>query len=198
MSTAPDYAHTRNAENHRQRKAHALAMAARALGMQPYELQVIGGTAEHASNRLRARRRAHLDRDPSVETWQLTIGQLEGLAHSAPGSIAGCPDCGWWVRIVTTMGGRRLAVDPFPHPLGTVLIETTKAGEAARILAGHEPRPDDVGMYRQHVTSCPQSPAVARRHAPRCSVCGKPLNAALAATDPTYTSHPCCDPREPP
>ena len=195
MSAGTDHAHTPRAETNRQRKAHALAGAARHLGMQPYELTVVGGTLAHSENRARVRRLAGLDRDPSVETWQTAIGHLLGLTGSMPGA-AQCTACGFYVLHVLTMSGRRLAIDPFPHPTGTVWPEDTAKGQVARILAGHDVRPDDVQLWRQHATSCPASPTVRRSQAPRCQVCSQPMDGVLAARDASYTTHPSCDPRE--
>jgi hypothetical protein len=194
-STSTDYAHTPRAESNRQRKAHRLALAARSLGLQPYELTVVGGTVAHASNRTRVRRHARVDHDPSVETWQITIAQLIGLSGSMPGARQ-CVACGFYVLEVLTTSGRRLLIDPWPRTDGTVWPTETAKGQVARILAGHDERPDDVPLYRQHAVSCPASPSTARRQAPRCDVCSKPLDPVLAARDTSYTTHPLCEPRE--
>ena len=142
------------------------------------------------------RRLAGLDRDPSVETWQTALGQLIGRAASHPGTVQ-CARCDAYVRPVITESGAVLLVDPFAHPAGTVWPLTTPHGQRAKVLAGHDPRPDDdVPLYRQHAASCPANARAARARAPRCSVCAQPLDAVLAARDPSYTSHPRCEPRE--
>lgn len=193
--TITDHAHTHRAETNRQRKAHALAGAAVALGLQPYDLTVVGGTQAHADNRGRVRRLAGLDRDPSVETWQTALGHLFGLAAHVPAAEQ-CARCDAYVRPVITESGARLLVDPFAHPAGTVWPLTTPHGQRAKVLAGHDPHPQDVPLFRQHAASCPANPRAARARAPRCSVCAQPLDAVLAARDPSYTSHPRCEPRE--
>lgn len=190
---AVDYGHTTQAENNRKRKASALATAAANLGFQPYELTVIGGTPAEADKRHRVRRAAGLDRDPSVETWQMTIGMLIARTATLPGARP-CTRCDFHVLQVITEAGTKLLIDPFPHPAGTVW--PVDDGRRARVLAGHEERPDDVPLYRQHTTTCPAEPAGRRSRAPRCQVCAQPLDGVLAARDPAYTSHPRCDPRE--
>lgn len=189
-----DYAHTPTADRNRKRKANALAAAAANLGLQPYELTVVGGTAVHAEHRHRVRRTAGLDRDPSVETWQVAIGYLIARVATLPGTYQ-CTACDFYVRDVVTEAGNRLAIDPLPHPAGTVWPVTTHEGQRARVLAGHDERPDDIPLFRQHTTTCPARPKP-RSQAPKCLECGRPLDAQLAHRDPTYTTHPQCDPTE--
>ena len=185
--SAPDFGHTRHAQERRKAKALALAVAAAGLGLQPYELTVVGGTQVHADNRARVRRAVPLDRDPSVETWQATLGQLIQRSATIHGARQ-CLGCDFYVVEVITEAGKRLLVDPFPHPSGTV--DTT--GPRARVLAGHDVREGDEDLYRQHATSCPASPSARRSPGPRCTECAKPLDAVLAVRDPTYTIHPTC------
>ncbi|EYR64644.1 hypothetical protein N866_07100 [Actinotalea ferrariae CF5-4] len=202
MSTATaDFAHTRHAETNRQRKANALAAAAANLGLQPYELKVIGSTAVEAEQRRRVRRTAGLDRDPSVETWMLALGYLEARAAGLPGARQ-CTACGAFVLQVVTEHDQRLLIDPYPHATGTVWPVAAPAGrrsgKSARVLAGHDERPDDQPLYRQHTASCPAAPPRprSRSRAALCGECGLPLDQVLAERDPTYTTHPKCDPRE--
>jgi hypothetical protein len=190
-----DFAQTAGAQDNRRRKAHLLAVAARDLGLQPYELAVIGGGPASPQQRSRVRRMAGVGRDPSVQTWQLVLGMLEGLARAVLGS-GPCPWCGWPVLMVTTERGRPLLIDPFPHPDGTVWPVVVRDQQRARVLAASAARPDDVPLYRQHALTCPGRVPPPPGPAPRCPVCGNPLAAALAARDPTYTTHPTCDPRE--
>lgn len=191
---APDFAHTAGAERNRKRKAGALAAAAASLGLQPYELRVVGGTAVEAEHRTRVRRAAGVTRDASVETWQTAIGLLIARTATMPGAHP-CPRCDYTVLEVITEAGNRLAIDPLPHPAGTVWPVTTPHGQRARVLAGHDPKPDDEPLYRQHATTCPEQPKRSRA-APRCLECTQPLDAVVAYRDPTYTTHPHCDPRE--
>ena len=195
MSASPavDYAHTNRAEENRKRKASALAATAAGFGLQPYELTVVGGTQAEADRRHRVRVASGLDRDPSVETWQTAIGMLIGRTATLPGARP-CTHCDFHVLQVITEAGNRLLIDPLPHPAGTVW--PVEDGHKARILAGHDERPEDVPLYRQHATTCPARRSRRRSQAPRCSVCSQPLDAVLAARDASYTSHPRCDPRE--
>ena len=198
MSAAPaDFAHTRHAEANRQRKAHALAAAAANLGLQPYELKLIGSTSVEAEHRRRVRRAAGLDRDPSVETWMLALAHLEARAATLPGARQ-CTACGAFVLQVVTEHEQRLLIDPYPHRTGTVWPVTAPAGQRARVLAGHDERPDDEPLYRQHTASCPAAPTRprSRSRAALCGECGQPLDQVLAERDPTYTTHPRCDPGE--
>lgn len=198
-----DFGHTVRAETNRQRKAHALAGASRDLGLRPYELATVGGRPGVQERRARVRRLAQV-RDASEETWALAMGQLEGMEKWICGT-AECPRCGWPVRTVVSERGRTLLIDPHAHELGTVL--PTEGGTRARILAATAPRPDGERLYRQHATSCPGAAATAALapeetdipdapDAPACTACGQPLDAEFARRDPTYTTHPCCDPRE--
>lgn len=197
--TAPandvDFAHTQRAENNRKRKAHRLALAAASMGLQYYELKVVGGTQAEADTRTRVRRAARIDRDPSVETWQLAIGMLMARAGTLPGALQ-CPRCDAYVLRVVTEAGSKILIDPFPHPSGSVFPHTNGQGlQVARVLAGHDPKPDEP-LYRQHTASCPASPTALRARARRCLVCSRELDAVLAARDPSYTTHPTCEPGE--
>lgn len=195
--TAPtiDYAHTKRADANRDRKAIALAAEARRLGYMPFELRTIGGTPGDAERREIVRKSLGLDRAPSVETWTQALVKLETLAFEVPGIVM-CPDCDWPVHQVTTEGGKRLLLDPFPRDDGSVQPLRKPDGTVlARVYAGGDPsRPLDEPIYRQHSRSCPNSPASRRVHLPRCTVCNNPLYGPLVAKDPTYTTHPNCDP----
>lgn len=204
MSAQPgfDFAHTPRAETNRQRKAHALAVTARALGLQPYDLAIPGGRPGAAEQRARVRRQARITPDPSAETWALALGQLEGLARSVPGSSL-CPLCGWPVLTVRTLAGKKILIDPFPNAEGTVLPVASDEGPRARILAATAPRPDDEPLYRQHVSTCPGRTVPAATEPPTapepdpgavvvCTSCGRPLDPVLVAREPTHTTHPSC------
>lgn len=199
---ALDFGHTPRAENNRKRKAHALAVAARSLGLQPYDLAIPGGRPGAEQQRARVRRHAGVASDPSAETWALALGQLEGLARSVPGSSL-CPLCGWPVLTVRTLAGKKILIDPFANAEGTVLPVASEEGPRARILPATAPRPDDEPLYRQHASTCPGR-VVPAATAPStdsepgtddvavCASCGKPLDQVLAARDPSYRVHPTC------
>ena len=192
---AVDYAHTNAAEKNRRKKAQVLADAARELGLMPYELQTLHGTAVHASMREQVRKHAGLDRPASVDTWNQALIRLEAAAFRVPG-VRFCERCDFPVLWVKTVGGKDIALDPFPHPLGTVWPSQTPDGARARVFGGGDTdRPgEDVPLYRQHVRSCPETPAGRRSRIARCDVCHNPLYMPLVAIDPTYTTHPNCEP----
>ncbi|MGN8245250.1 hypothetical protein ACTHAM_002369 [Cellulomonas soli] len=190
-----DHAHTPTSTANRRKKASALAAAAASLGLQPYELTCVGGTVADADRRRRVRRAAGLDRDASVETWQLALGFLEARVRTMPSSVM-CPACGWPVLIVTTDAGVRLFLDPFPREDGTVWPHATPQGTRARVIAGHETPPDGEPLFRQHQRSCPadkRAPARRLAEAPKCSACGLPLDPVLAQRDRSFTAHPNCE-----
>lgn len=193
-----DFAHTTRAETNRQRKAHALAGAAKALGLRPFELALVGGRPGAAEQRRRVRRLARVQ-SASEETWALALGQLEGMERWICGTDE-CPRCGWPVKLVRSERGRTLMLDPFPHEYGTVLpVPGPDGATRGRVIPASAPRPDGELLYRQHAVSCPgaastaaHGPAQAPREAPVCASCGEHLDAVLAARDPTYTTHPTC------
>lgn len=191
-----DYARTRHAEQNRARKAEALAAAAARMGLQAYELTLVGGTVADRDRRAAVRKAAGISRAPSVDTWTLALQTLEALARALPG-VRDCPLCGHPVRAVLgAQSKRHIRIDPFPHPNGNVLPIVEDHHVVARVIAGHDTPPDEP-LFRQHHVSCPASPQAASRRrseAPRCPICETPLDGSLAASDPTYRTHPSCDP----
>ncbi len=189
------FAHNPTAEANREKKAKALAATAAGMGYRVYELKCVGGTVADADRRNRVRRAAGLTSAPSVETWARALGLLEARERMLPGvSVCQAPGCGHAVRVVITESGKNLEVDPFPHPDGRVWPKTTKDGQRAVVIAGHETPPEDEPLFRQHSRSCPSTAHRRPSEAPRCSECGQPLDGVLAARDATYLSHPTCDP----
>jgi ribosomal protein L34E len=187
------FAHTPTAAANRERKATALAAAAASLGVRVYELTMAGGTFAGAERRKRIRKVAGITAAPSVETWERALGLLEAAERTVPGAST-CADCGHAVRVVITAAGNRLAIDPFPHPDGRVWPKTTPAGQRAVVIAGHESPPEDEPLYRQHSRSCPATSGKRRAEGPRCAACCQPMDGVLAARDPSYRTHPACDP----
>lgn len=186
------FAHSPAAEVNRERKAKALAATAAGMGYRVYELKCVGGTAADAGRRVRVRKAAGISSAPSVETWARALGLLEARERMLPGAGT-CPGCGHAVRAVITESGKHIEVDPFPHPDGRVWPKTTKDGQRAVIIAGHETPPEDEPLFRQHARSCPSTARQRPSEAPRCTTCTRPLDGVLAARDATYTSHPSCD-----
>lgn len=100
-----------------------------------------------------------------------------------------CTSCGAPVRWVVTVTGRRIALDPDPHPGGNV-IPTVEGGKPrARVLTGAE-MPAQTVAWRQHAATCPRT----RTDRALCTACRSPLDPALAAAEPWHTTHPTCDP----
>ncbi|WP_066586274.1 hypothetical protein [Cellulomonas timonensis] len=187
---------THAADQDRARQVRALASTAELIGLMPYELTVVGGTAADADRWHRVWR-THLgwQHAPSVETRVEAVRALEVRCWALAGVVP-CPDgCGWPVRLMTTAAGRTLAIDPLPRQDGTVWRQSARGkGPVAVILAGHQTPPDAEPLYRQHSRSCPATSTKRVREAPRCTACGERLDAVLAGRDPTYTTHPTCAP----
>jgi hypothetical protein len=106
-----------------------------------------------------------------------------------------CRDCGGPVLPVITEQGRRLELDPDPHPDGTVVRVMVDGRPLARVLTGLE-LPALETAWRRHTATCPESSEARRRRAraaPRCRVCTGPLDPNLAAHEPQHDTHPACD-----
>lgn len=110
-----------------------------------------------------------------------------------------CPSesCGDPIRYVLTEHGSRLAIEPDPHPDGTVVVHQVGDGRVrARILTG-EQLPAQVTAWRRHDAVCPDGRTARRRKAattPRCRVCRLTLH--QLAVDAGWTTHPLCGPPE--
>lgn len=109
-----------------------------------------------------------------------------------------CSGCGAPVRWVLTVGGRRMPLDPDPHPDGNVVRVTIDGGLVrAKVLTGAEMPAQDVA-WRAHWTTCPASEGFRRRKTattPRCVACRRPLDAGWAAAGHRY--HVLCAPPGP-
>ena len=112
-------------------------------------------------------------------------------------STCTAPACARPIRWAWTLEGRRLPLDPEPHPDGTVVHVDTPVGPRAKVLTGDE-LPAQQTAWRAHFTTCPASPQFKAREwrtAPKCAVCAEPMNATLARRE-GWTTHPSCDPRD--
>lgn len=76
-----------------------------------------------------------------------------------------CRSCGAPIRWAITEKGRRMPLDPDPHPDGNVMVEHAAGADhsgvvvfAGRLL--HEERDLGTPLYRSHFASCPD----ARKH----------------------------------
>ncbi len=191
-----DYARTDYARRNRAKKAAALAAAALDLGMQTYELTLVGGTPADRDRRTLVRKAAGLDRTPSTETWTAALAALEDLLRAVPG-VRACQACGHPVLPRLTPARAVIHLDPMPHPRGRVHLIVRDGQTVAEHIVGHQ-TPPDAGLYRQHSVSCPRSTQAATRRraeAPRCPICREPMDGGLYMSDPTYRTHPACDPR---
>lgn len=106
-----------------------------------------------------------------------------------------CTACGAPLVWVVTVGGRRMPLDPDPHPAGNVVRVAGRTGPRARVLTGGE-MPAQETAWRAHFTTCPNASEFRRRKAaaaPRCTTCGDPMNAELTRRT-GWTEHPACPP----
>lgn len=105
-----------------------------------------------------------------------------------------CRACRGRVIWVITEGGRRIELDPDPTPDGNVVPVLAYGNHRARVLTGDH-LPAEEPAWRQHSTTCPESPATRARRArlaPRCRVCLLPMDPDLARLE-QWTEHPACD-----
>lgn len=106
------------------------------------------------------------------------------------------PHCTARIRWVITIGGKRMPIDPDPHPDGRVVPVRLDGRIRARVLTGSDDIPDGP-LYRAHWASCPDSAEfkrLQRATAPKCRGCLEALDPALAAAGDRY--HPTCAPSD--
>jgi hypothetical protein len=107
------------------------------------------------------------------------------------------PNCTARVRWVLTLAGKRLPLDPKPHPDGTVIRVVLDDGSVrARVLDGDE-LPAQQTAWRAHWATCPDSQVFRARQAattPRCALqeCRQPLDPWLVEQGERY--HVLCKP----
>lgn len=106
-----------------------------------------------------------------------------------------CAGCGEPIRWVITTAGRRMPLDPDPHPDGTVVVRVVEGQPRAHVLTGPE-LPARELAWRPHWVTCPRAPEFRARKAPAvpCMACQLPLDPVLARREPHHTTHPSCDP----
>ena len=95
-----------------------------------------------------------------------------------------------------TEGGRRIPLNPDPHPDGTVILTDHDGRTRARILTGPE-LPAQQTAWQAHWATCPASSTFRRRKGattPKCRACRLPLH--QLAVDAGWTTHPLCGPPE--
>lgn len=109
-----------------------------------------------------------------------------------------CTGCSAPIRWVLTVGGKRMPLDPDPHPDGNVIRVEHDGLIRARVLTGDE-LPAQEPAWRAHWVTCPASADFKRRKGattPRCVECRQPLDPVLARLGDRW--HPCCAPVAPP
>lgn len=67
---------------------------------------------------------------------------------------ASCSACGAPIRWATTTKGRRMPIDPDPHPQGNIILE--HLGEGVAPIAHVNAGPIE-GGYRSHFVTCPNA-----------------------------------------
>lgn len=76
-----------------------------------------------------------------------------------------CDGCGAPILWALSSNGKRMPIDPDPHPDGNVEVEFLGAeGPVARVLKrGQLPWPGDKPLYRTHFASCPDAMSFRRK-----------------------------------
>lgn len=87
-----------------------------------------------------------------------------------------------------TLAGRRLALDPRPHPDGTVVVTNLPDGTVRGSVLTGEQLPAQVPAHRVHERACPARPQPAT--GPRCGACREPMDEWLV--EQGYTRHIGC------
>ena len=111
-------------------------------------------------------------------------------------SVCNGDGCGATIRWVVTEGGRRMPINPDPHPDGTIVaIDRPDGTTVARVLSGAQ-LPAQQQAWQPHWQTCPASPQFRKRQArtlPKCKACGMAMDPTLARRE-NWTTHPSCDP----
>jgi len=106
-----------------------------------------------------------------------------------------CTKCSAPVKYVLTVGGRRVPLEPDPHPAGTHVPVKVGGQTRSRVLGGGE-LPAQEPAWRDHRTTCSAGKHASDRAArlrPKCRVCTKPMDPELAYLE-QWETHPSCDP----
>jgi hypothetical protein len=143
----------------------------------------------------------HGDRAPEAKAVNTTRsaapGDLTAETDLRPDTTATCnaPGCNATTLIAVTLGGRRITLDPDPHPDGTITIVRTPNGDIrARILTGAD-LPAQRVAWMPHDRTCPAGIHRARRATattPKCRACGLPMDPWLPANG--WNHHILCAP----
>ena len=107
--------------------------------------------------------------------------------------LVSCTACGaqiWWG---TTVGGRRMPIDPTPDPDGTVLPVLDGGKKRVRVMTGPEMPWQGPGVtYPDHRATCPKATTARLRTGPRCAACHNLMDTWLVEQQRRY--HVNCAP----
>lgn len=131
---------------------------------------------------------------------------LSAMARAARGSsgsrgrVPRCRSCDQPIRWVTTEAGKRLALDPLPHPMGNVARARGTRRDVWRVHPTRDlplPAAASAAAWRAHWATCPNSEAhrsKVTRLVRSCRLCGLEMHPGLVSLG--YRTHPNCDPDE--
>lgn len=124
--------------------------------------------------------------------WALVEQQLMEAtvrAASARGDTSPCRRCGqpvWWEE---TVNGKRLPLDPLPHPMGNVVLRPSGT-QLLAFVHGNGELPLSRAAYRPHHATCPQSSRHEGPPTPRCGLCRGRMDEVMWARGSRV--HPMC------
>lgn len=127
--------------------------------------------------------------------WVAALAELDAAferAVRATGKVTRCGSCDQPVRWVLTLTGKRMPLDPLPHPMGNVVFDIAGAKQLVRVIANQD-LPCPGVAYRTHFATCPDARSYRGSRAippPRCAACGLAMDRALFAAGDRV--HPCC------
>lgn len=115
-------------------------------------------------------------------------------AVRAVGKLTRCSSCDQPVRWVLTVAGKRMPLDPMPHPMGNVVFAITGSKAVVQVVSNQD-LPTPGVSFRSHFATCPDGPAHRRSKVttippPRCAGCGMVMDRALYADG--ERTHPTC------
>ena len=134
-----------------------------------------------------------------AEDWARVRRNLAQMTVSHSGGVA--RQCRWCKAPIVwalTPKGRRMPIDPLPHPGGSVRVTRQGDGQLHAEVLRRELDPDlaEVPLWRPHYATCPQTADTRRPHLAavaddtlRCEVCGYriiPIDGCMV--------HPTCGP----
>ncbi len=113
-------------------------------------------------------------------------------AVRATGKVTRCGSCDQPVRWVLTLAGKRMPLDPLPHPMGNVVFDVAGSRQLVRVVANQD-LPCPGVSFRAHFATCPDAKSYSRLRMmppPRCAACGLAMDRTLYAAG--ERTHPTC------